>query len=111
MEGGNVEEVVDVVGVAGVAGNGSGEFALVGVCWGRETIIVTLATESINGTATTRTAFCSLPVDGQVWVPTQIVISPILCKVADLPEVSSLVAVVFLAPSAMSVTRTTRRVR
>ena len=35
MEGGNVEEVVDVVGVAGVAGNGSGKFALVGVCWGR----------------------------------------------------------------------------
>ena len=25
MEGGNVEEVVDVVGVAGVAGNGSGK--------------------------------------------------------------------------------------
>ena len=64
MEGGNVEEVVDVVGVAGVAGNGSGECALVGVCWGRETIIVTLATESINGTATTRTAFCCLPVNG-----------------------------------------------
>ena len=35
MEGGNVEEVVDVVGVAGVAGNGSSKFALVGVCWGR----------------------------------------------------------------------------
>ena len=111
MEGGNVEEVVDVVGVAGVAGNGSGEFALVGVCWGRETVIVSLATKSINGTATTRTAFCCLTVDGQVWVPTQIVVSPILCKVADLPEVSSLVAVVFLAPSAMTPTRTTRRGR
>ena len=48
MKGGNVEEVVDVVGVAGVAGNGSGEFALVGVCWGRETIIVSFNTETIN---------------------------------------------------------------
>ena len=64
MQSGIVEEVGDVVGMAGVAGNGSGKFALVGVCWGREAVIGTLATEAINGTATTRTAFCCLPVNG-----------------------------------------------
>ena len=95
--------------MVGGAGNGSGECALVGVCWGEETIIVSLPTKSINGTATTRFAFSNLAVHGQVGEPAQVVISPILCEVADLPEVSSLVAVVFQAPSAVSPAAAARR--